>query len=600
MPYRRLYRPWLIGISLATLVFVAYHQGSLDSLELRTLDGRFRLRGPFSPQLPIVIVSIDQDSFDELDLSWPWPRTLHAELIRKLSSQQAALIAMDILFTEPRADSAEDQALADAIQTAGNVVLAAEYTEVPGDFGPKISMNLPLPLLRERALGYGPVNLIADHDGVVRSTLLGLPFQERVYPAFAYQVYQQIPDPNKPPTHERVSPQPQVYYINFRGPARSYPIVPYYRVLRDELEPTFFKDKIVFVGALAASLHDLYPTPFSAYQPTAGVEVQANFVETLTANDPIRPISASRHALLFTLLAAMTIGGTAWLKPLQAFGLILGLGGFYAILTLVLFTRDQWWLPFAPPLLAMALCYGGMTLDGYIREQRERLRLRTIFRRYVPTGVVDEILDHPEDLGLHGRRRHITILFSDIRGFTSISEQIDPEQVVAFLSAYLSQATQIIFKHGGTVDKFIGDAIMALFGTPRSHGDDAFRAVRAGQELAALVESFGPQWTPILGRPFKVGIGINSGDAVVGNIGSDLRSDFTAIGDAVNLASRLEGLTKEFGIPLILSEYTAAELKGQVALKPLGSVRVTGRQAALLIFTTAEGSKASQQVKTAM
>jgi adenylate cyclase len=211
----------------------------------------------------------------------------------------------------------------------------------------------------------------------------------------------------------------------------------------------------------------------------------------------------------------------------------------------------------------------------------------------VPTGVVDEILDHPEDLGLHGRRRHITILFSDIRGFTSISEQIDPEQVVAFLSAYLSQATQIIFKHGGTVDKFIGDAIMALFGTPRSHGDDAFRAVRAGQELAALVESFGPQWTPILGRPFKVGIGINSGDAVVGNIGSDLRSDFTAIGDAVNLASRLEGLTKDFGIPLILSEYTAAELREQVPLKPLGSVRVTGRQAPLLIFTAAEVGKAS-------
>ena len=164
----------------------------------------------------------------------------------------------------------------------------------------------------------------------------------------------------------------------------------------------------------------------------------------------------------------------------------------------------------------------------------------------------------------------------------------------------MSQATQIIFKHGGTVDKFIGDAIMALFGTPQSHGEDALRAVRAGQELAALVESLGPQWTPILGRPFKVGIGINSGDAVVGNIGSDLPSNFTAIGDAVNLASRLEGLTKEFGIPLILSEYTTAELNDQVPLKPLGSVRVTGRQAPLLIFTAAEVDETSQWVKTAM
>ena len=236
----------------------------------------------------------------------------------------------------------------------------------------------------------------------------------------------------------------------------------------------------------------------------------------------------------------------------------------------------------------MVLSYGGMTLDSYIREQRERLRLRTLFSRYVSADVVHEILENREGLGLQGRRRHITVLFSDIRGFTSISEQVDPEQVVAFLSAYLAQATQVIFKHGGTVDKFIGDAIMALFGAPKSSGNDALRAVRAGLEMVALVESLGPTWTPILGRPLRVGIGINSGEAVVGSIGSALRSDFTAIGDVVNLASRLEGLTKEFGIPLILSEYTAAELGEQWPLKPLGRVRVAGREAPLLIYTVAE------------
>jgi adenylate cyclase len=587
MNRRLLLRPWLIGVSLVGLVFAADYHGLLDALELRTLDARFQLRGPLAPRLPIVIVGIDQDSFDELDLPWPWPRTLHADLIHKLMIYQARLIAVDLLFAEPKTDPAEDDALADAIQMAGNVVLASEYTQVPGAFGAKASMSLPIPLLRDRALSYGPVNLIPDQDGVVRSALLGLPFQDRVYPAFAYQIYQGIIDGIKPPTPEQTFPQPQVYYINYRGPARSYPIVPYYRVLQDELEPSFFKDKIVLVGAFAASLHDLYPTPFSASQPTAGVEVQANFVETLVANDPIRPLPARAYGLLLACLAVLAIVCAVSLKALQAFGLILGLGSLYAIVALWLFARYQLWIPLVPSLLGIVVSYSGITLDSYIREQRERLRLRTIFSRYVSADVVHEILENREGLGLHGRRRHITVLFSDIRGFTSISEQIDPEQVVAFLSEYLAQATQIIFRHRGTVDKFIGDAIMAIFGAPKSYGDDALRAVQAGLEMVALVESLGPQWTPMLGRPLQVGIGINSGEAVVGSIGSEIRADFTAIGDAVNLASRLEGLTKEMGLPLIISEYTAAELGDRLPLKPLGRVRVAGREAPLQIYTVA-------------
>jgi adenylate cyclase len=163
----------------------------------------------------------------------------------------------------------------------------------------------------------------------------------------------------------------------------------------------------------------------------------------------------------------------------------------------------------------------------------------------------------------------------------------------------MAQATQIIFKHGGTVDKFIGDAVMALFGAPKSSGNDALRAVQAGLEMATLVESLGPHWTPILGRPPKVGIGINSGDAVVGSIGSEIRADFTAIGDTVNLAARLEGLTKEFGIPLILSEYAVAELGERLPLRPLGRVRVTGREAPVLIYTVTGVADAPQQLKTA-
>jgi CHASE2 domain-containing sensor protein len=188
---RRL-RPLSIGLALAALVLLCHERRLLDVVELKSLDARFQIRGPLPPQFPILLVSIDQDSFDQLGFSWPWPRSLHAELIRKLVASQAKLIAFDILFTEPKPDPEEDQELASAIAQAGNVILAAEYTQVPGAFGSKMSVLLPIPLIREDALGYGPVNLTPDQDGIVRGALLSIPFQGRTHPAFAYQIYRAV------------------------------------------------------------------------------------------------------------------------------------------------------------------------------------------------------------------------------------------------------------------------------------------------------------------------------------------------------------------------------------------------------------------------
>jgi adenylate cyclase len=582
MTLAKFMRPTLIGTILAALVFLSYARGLLNIPELKSFDLRFQIRGPISRQVPIVIVSIDQDSFDELDLPWPWPRTLHGEMIRKLAASQAKLIGLDILFAEPKPDPEEDHGLARAIKEAGNVVLAAEYTEVDGDFGPRMSMKLPTPEIREHALAYGPVNLIRDQDGVVRNAALAELFQGRLYPAFAYQIYRELVGRADLPEEDSASLS---YLINFHGPAQSSPIVPYYRVLRDEIDPAFFKDKVVLIGALAVSLHDLYLTPFSSHELMAGVEVQANLVETLMANNAITPLSDRDHAAIFALLCLLTIWSSFRFKPWRAFAVVLVLAGGCAFATLYLFARYHLWVPVIPSLLGIVLVYGGITLDNYMRERNDRIRLRTIFGKYVSPDIVEEILESREGLALGGKRRHVTVLFSDIRDFTSISEQIEPEQVVSFLSDYLAQATQLVFKHGGTVDKFIGDAIMAIFGAPTSHGDDAVRAVNTGLDLIALVESLGPKWGTILGRPLKVGVGINSGDAVVGSIGGEIRADFTAIGDTVNLASRLESFTKELRVPMLISEYTAAELGNYVALKALGRARVKGRKASLLIYT---------------
>ena len=583
MDYKTLVRPIVIGGTLTVMVLLIYQLNPLNLahfLELKSLDLRFQLRGVESPRLPIVIVSIDEDSFDEINLPWPWPRNLHAQLIRKLAQSHAKLIGLDIVI-DPEGNPDEDAALADAIKDAGNVILAAAYTEVPSAFGPKRRMVLPIPSIRKHALSYGPVNLMTDPDGVVRAASTALVFQDRKFPHFAYRIYEAVNGSSSSNSYE-VSPAPTI--INYRGPRRTYPVIPYYRILRDEIDSAYFRDKIVLVGTFAPILHDVFPTPFSANQPTAGVEIQANFVETMTANSAIRPLSSWEHWTLFLAMCLTSLWLSARFRPFIALGVVLGIVSAFTLACFYFFWAHQVWIPAVPSLLGSVLVYGGINVDNYIDERRERIRVRSTFGKYVSPDVMEEILKDRKGLNLGGKRRHITVLFSDIRGFTSLSEQIEPEQVIALLSDYLAQVTHIIFKHGGTVDKFIGDAVMAIFGAPNSHEDDSLKAVEAGLELIQLAESLSPKWSKLIGSSLKIGVGINTGDAVVGSIGSEVRSDFTAIGDTVNLASRLEALTKEMGVPMLISEFTASEIMEEMPLKALRHVKVAGREGSLLVY----------------
>lgn len=581
---RKTTRPIIIGALVTLVIFLCYQQGLLQTAELTSLDLRFQLRGAIAPTLPIVLVSIDEDSFDELNQRWPWPRRLHANLIDRLARGGARLIALDILFPEPSQDPESDKTLAKALKNANNVVLAAEFTEVPGPFGMKQSMKLPVPELRDSALAYGPVNLVTDGDGVIRRARTALEFHDRKFPSFAAQIASVLKG-ERSTTLGRA--QDKLVGINFRGPARSYPIIPYYRIINGEIPPETFQDKIVLVGAFASSLKDNFMSPFSASQLTPGVEVQANLVETIISDTAITSTPKWLDLLILVLLAALTIVISIRMRPLAALGFIVLLILAYTGIDFYVFLQYRLAAPLIMPLLGMTFVYGGINVENYIREHKERVFLRTTFSRYVSPDVVDEILERPEGLGLGGQRRHITILFSDIRGFTSISEAVEPEQVVALLDDYLGAVTRIVFKNGGTVDKFIGDAVMAIFGAPISHEDNARRAVQTGLDMLGLVDSLGPKWEKDIGRSFRVGVGINSGDAVVGRIGSELRSDFTAIGDSVNLAARLEALTKDLGVSMLVSEYTVAEIEDPGELTPLRRVSVVGREAPLLVYTPA-------------
>jgi adenylate cyclase len=566
--------------------------GFFEFLELKSLDLRFVLRGPVTPASPIVIVSIDEDSFDELDLSWPWPRALHGKLLALLRQGRAAVVGLDLLFIEPSLRGAEDdRALGEAVARAGNVVLGAVFTEIKEALFTKEDLNPPLPVIRAGALAFGYVNLATDEDAFVRSGEIGRPYQGGVQTSFDRHVYEQAVRAGIP---AKPLPAQREVLINYRGPKRTFPVIPYYQVLNGEAKPETFEGKIVLVGATTPTLHDEFPTPFSGLEKMPGVEIHANLLETL-----LQGIAVSRAplflgaalALAAAMLAALV---TERMRPIRALALVVAAGAGYAALAFGLFVGVYLWVDLMPVQTALVGGYGATVVVNFVREQREKRRLS----RFFSPDVIKEILSHRRESALLGTRRRITILFSDIRGFTSLSEKIPPEQVVEMLREYLTAMTEIIFRYGGTVDKYMGDGIMALYGAPFDQPNHAEQAVRTALEFQERVRVFSDGWEAKLGVRLRNGVGVNTGEVVVGTIGSAQRLEYTAIGDAVNLAARLEGLTKEFLSPIIVSESTYEEVKHLFYARGLGEVQVKGKEIPVKIYAIerAEGRQTPRAV----
>jgi adenylate cyclase len=585
-------RPWLIGAGVGMVVALVTLLGVVEFLELRSLDLRFLVRGPIRPVSPVVIISIDEDSFDELDLAWPWPRALHGKLLDLLSQGRPAAIGLDILFIEPSSHGPrDDQALGAAVARAGVVVLGANLTTTEGEFGVKQDLNPPLPVIRKGAAAFGFVNLATDEDGFVRSGDLRLPFQQGVQLSFDQHLYDLAVKAGIP---AKPLPPVRTVYINYRGPKRTFPVVPYYQVLNGEVKPEAFGGKIVLLGATARVLHDEFPTPFSGEDKMSGVEVHANLLETLLQGNRLTRIHPHLQAVLALLAALLATLVTTALRPIRAFLLIVAAGALYAALAFWLFAGLYLWLDLTAVQLALVSGYGTTVVVNYIREQREKRRLS----RFFSPDVIKEILKTQSESSLLGSRRRVTILFSDIRGFTSLSEKLSPEEVVEMLRDYLTTMTEVVFKYGGTVDKYIGDAIMALYGAPFDQPNHAEQAVRTALEFQDQVKILSERWEAKCGVRLRNGVGINTGDAVVGTIGSQQRLEYTAIGDTVNLASRLESLTKDFLSPIVISQTTYEEVKHLFYSRYLGEVKVKGKEIPVKIYAVekAEGRQASRAV----
>ncbi|MBI4240135.1 MAG: CHASE2 domain-containing protein [Candidatus Rokubacteria bacterium] len=574
-------RLWLLGTCLGLAVATVSFLGLLEGLERWSLNTQFHLRGPRAPQTPIVIVSIDEDSFDELNLPWPWPRALHGQLLDTVSQGRPAVIGLDILFAEPSSYGPEDDlALGEAVGRAGNVVLAAALTVVRESFYTKVDLNPPLKAIREGAAGFGPVNFVADDDAFVRWAQVTRPHQGQELPHFDLQLYRLAMKAGI--QGRRV--EGSSFLVNYRGGRRTFPWVPYYRVLNGEIGPEVFAGKIVLVGPTSPVLHDVFPTPFATQGDMPGVEIHANVLETLFQGIPIRRAPWLVAGVLALAGGILGVWATNLMRPLHALGVVVAATAAFGGASFALFVWGQLWLDVVPVPASLLLGYGAAVVNNFIQEQREKRRLS----RFFSPAVVKEIIRHKDDVNLGSTRRRMTVLFSDIRGFTSMSEKMSPEEVVTFLREYLTVMTEVVFKYGGTVDKYIGDAIMALYNVPLDQADHAERAVRTALEFQARLRPLAARFQAKYGGDLRCGVGINTGDAVVGTIGAEQRLEYTAIGDTINLGSRLEGITKDFEVSIVISESTYEEVRGRFLTRYLGEVKVKGKEVAVKIYGVAE------------
>jgi adenylate cyclase len=372
--------------------------------------------------------------------------------------------------------------------------------------------------------------------------------------------------------------------VNYMGPEKTFPHYSIADIIKGRLPAETFRNKIVLVGATAVGIYDLRVTPFSAAYP--GVEIHANVIDNILHQNFLLYSSFIRLLDIIAIIAFGLIIGfvVPRLKAVTGiFAFLVSIGAFIAI-NLFVFSQFNIWMNLTYPLLTMIAIYFGVTIYRYVTEEREKKKIRGAFQYYLTASVINEMLKDPTKLKLGGDKKDLSVLFSDIRGFTTISEKLTPEELVHLLNEYLTAMTDIVFKYDGMLDKYMGDAIMAVFGAPLDQPDHAKRACLTALDMLSELHRLQKKWQDE-GKPvLNIGVGINSGDMVVGNMGSEMRFDYTVMGDMVNLGSRLEGINKEYGSNIIFSEFTYNAVKDSMCCRELDMVRVKGKKMPVKIY----------------
>ena len=623
---------------------IIFPVGPLKRLELSSVDLRFRTRGPADipkDSLDVVIVDISEESAAGIPTpynKWPWPRSLFAHLIRNLNRAGARAIGIDLLMsTEDQFDPAFDRDLIAAIRESHNVVVAGTIGKGQEGYRIKRADENYQNKFFEADSSIGLVNIVPDDDGIYRRyrPFFFHPGQEVYVPTFAFaclnkylglppfQTADLSPDnfilaDREIPRFDEVS-----LLINYYGPDHTFPHFEFLDVIDDAefqtaeeldlevdlnlfddpevgglLQSGVFKDKIVLVGSVEAVDKDLFPVAFAkgkteGDQLMFGVEIHANVVQTILDENYITRQSKASEVILIFVFTILTFFTTSTVKGLKIKrGFLLEAAEFFIVAVLILGTiglaiwlfNHNFLMAAVSPVMSIAFGYVGSTVYHYLAERKQKTMIKGMFSTYVNPNVVDELITHPEKLRLGGERKELTVLFSDIAGFTTISESLTPEQLVTFLNEYLSAMTEIIFHYHGTLDKYEGDAIMAFWGAP-IHADNhpllcCQTAVEMQKRLALLREKWKQEGKPHL----EVRIGINTGDMVVGNMGGVGRFDYTVMGDSVNLGSRLEGANKQYHTFIMISERTHELVKKHVISRELDLLIVKGKTKPIKVY----------------
>lgn len=571
-----------------------------------SFDGIFSDRlyqSGLSPNSGIKIIAIDERTIAAYGDVATWSRDIPAELVQRLNgdgTHAPAVIGFDIMFVTSK-DAAADARFAQVCQEGGNVVSAVNLvyrdqlsvqdgvTRAERDV---VSMvEYPYAELKEAA-AYGFANTFQDRDGYIRYAKWAEQYgQEQIssFSALVYERYQQSVG------KEAVLPNTQngFFSISYTGKGGSFEVISMCDVLQGKIDARVFDGAIVLVGAYAPGMQDAYATPIDRGSRMYGVEIHANIINALLTEKTGVPVSMPVYAGAVTLLVLVFWLLAERMRIVPATLVAVGFTGLY-LLAAKLLDVAGYRVRIIEPLLAILLLYAVKLIVGYISESLKKRRILNAFRKYVAPEVVREIAGSGDyQLKLGGEKRHIAVLFVDIRGFTPMSEGLAPEQVVEILNEYLSLTTKAIFKNRGTLDKFIGDATMAVFNAPFDQEDYVYRAAQTALDIAAGSAELEQKLHQKFGKSISFGIGVHCGEAVVGNIGCEHRMDYTAIGDTVNTAARLESNAGRGQI--LISEAVREQLGDRISVTELGVIGLKGKSNDVLVYQlnglTAENRK---------
>jgi adenylate cyclase len=606
--------------------------GVLDTVELKTLDWRFlEASHPEEADSSIALIAIDQNSleaFQNQNVIWPWPRDFYALVVDYLHAAGARSVSFDILFDRRDFDRREsegavtDSIFAESMKNSGNVLLVTHLSKrlrgdepggaivgrhlTDGTF-PSIAFphfdraNAPLPEFQDAARTLAVTNFESDPDGIARRVPLVYQFNKRYIPYFGlanYMVDKDIPLSQLSDVVRTIPVSDDghflIYWYGKGGTDGVFKYYPIGRVITSALKykagaaPTLplslFKNKEVIIGGTAPGLLDTRPTPFTSLEVYPGMEIHATMLSNLLNDHFLRDLPLWLTYSLIVVLSLLSAVMFFRIRKLSAaIAIFLAVVVAFVGFTFFIFYNEKLWLPMVTPLVALISTFAFSAFFSYATEGRQRRELRRAFNRYLSPAVVSQIVESSGALELGGNTVEGTVYFSDIKDFTNIAESMQPKELVAYLNEYFTLASDLILKRDAMLDKYIGDAIMAIFGAPIPKPDHANQACLTALEIQRSLEAFYKKKSSQTPR-FITRIGLNSGKMIVGNIGSSKRLDYTAIGDTVNLASRLEGVNKFFGTRIIISEHVYRLAKDAIETRELDLIRVKGKNVPIRIY----------------